>query len=82
MGLTIWQASGILLLLFTTGAVANAGRAMIMRMAGLYISFNPDSFLSCGTMLAVITRMCVWTESDPDINSIFSLPVVTLLFRY
>ncbi|TFK74690.1 hypothetical protein BDN72DRAFT_833221 [Pluteus cervinus] len=33
-GLSLWQASGILLVLFTTGAMANAGRAMLMRMAG------------------------------------------------
>ncbi|KAF9450097.1 hypothetical protein P691DRAFT_666011 [Macrolepiota fuliginosa MF-IS2] len=34
LGLNIWQASGLLLLLFTTGAVANAGRAMLMRLSG------------------------------------------------
>ncbi|KAL0955750.1 hypothetical protein HGRIS_001965 [Hohenbuehelia grisea] len=34
MGLSIGQASAILLVLFTTGAVANAGRAMLMKMAG------------------------------------------------
>ncbi|KAJ8076687.1 ATP-binding cassette permease mdl1 [Marasmius tenuissimus] len=33
-GLGIWQASGILLGLFTAGAVANAGRAFLMKMAG------------------------------------------------
>ncbi len=33
-GLSLWQASGTLLLLFTTGAVANAGRAYLMKMAG------------------------------------------------
>lgn len=33
-GLTLWQASGCLLLLFTTGAAANAGRAYLMRVAG------------------------------------------------
>ena len=35
-GLSTIQASSILLLLFTVGAVANAGRAMLMRMAGPY----------------------------------------------
>ncbi|KAF8886029.1 P-loop containing nucleoside triphosphate hydrolase protein [Infundibulicybe gibba] len=34
LGLSVWEASGILLALFTAGAVANAGRAMIMKMAG------------------------------------------------
>ncbi|KAJ2918548.1 hypothetical protein MD484_g1821, partial [Candolleomyces efflorescens] len=33
-GLSIWQASAALLTLFTVGAVANAGRAMLMRLAG------------------------------------------------
>ncbi|KAI6007575.1 ABC transporter type 1, transmembrane domain-containing protein [Pisolithus orientalis] len=33
-GLTTWQASGILLLAFTTGAVCNAGRSFLMRMSG------------------------------------------------
>ncbi|KII95612.1 hypothetical protein PLICRDRAFT_222870 [Plicaturopsis crispa FD-325 SS-3] len=34
MGLTLGQASAILLLMFTTGAFANAGRALLMRMSG------------------------------------------------
>ncbi|KAJ7099509.1 P-loop containing nucleoside triphosphate hydrolase protein [Mycena belliarum] len=34
MGLSIWQAASILLVMFTAGAVANAGRALIMRMVG------------------------------------------------
>ncbi|KAJ7125200.1 P-loop containing nucleoside triphosphate hydrolase protein [Mycena epipterygia] len=34
MGLSLWQASSILLLMFTAGAMANAGRALLMRMAG------------------------------------------------
>ncbi|KAI6104888.1 P-loop containing nucleoside triphosphate hydrolase protein [Pisolithus croceorrhizus] len=33
-GLTTLQASGILLLAFTTGAVCNAGRSFLMRMSG------------------------------------------------
>ncbi|EIW53943.1 P-loop containing nucleoside triphosphate hydrolase protein [Trametes versicolor FP-101664 SS1] len=33
-GLSLGQASALLLLLFTTGAVANAGRAMLMRLSG------------------------------------------------
>ncbi|KAI0365936.1 P-loop containing nucleoside triphosphate hydrolase protein [Pilatotrama ljubarskyi] len=33
-GLTLGQASALLLLLFTTGAAANAGRAMLMRLSG------------------------------------------------
>ncbi|KIY65318.1 hypothetical protein CYLTODRAFT_379636 [Cylindrobasidium torrendii FP15055 ss-10] len=33
-GLSIWQASGLILTVFTAGAVANAGRAMLMKMAG------------------------------------------------
>lgn len=33
-GLSTWEASALLLLLFTAGAAANAGRAMIMRLAG------------------------------------------------
>ncbi|RXW24949.1 hypothetical protein EST38_g903 [Candolleomyces aberdarensis] len=33
-GLSIWQASAALLTLFTVGAVANAGRSMLMRLAG------------------------------------------------
>ncbi|KAI0333282.1 P-loop containing nucleoside triphosphate hydrolase protein [Cubamyces sp. BRFM 1775] len=33
-GLSLGQASAVLLLLFTTGAVANAGRAMLMRLSG------------------------------------------------
>ncbi|KAG6837817.1 hypothetical protein H0H93_016185 [Arthromyces matolae] len=33
-GLSVWEASGCLLLLFTTGALANAGRAILMRMSG------------------------------------------------
>ncbi|EKM81172.1 hypothetical protein AGABI1DRAFT_72028 [Agaricus bisporus var. burnettii JB137-S8] len=33
-GLGIWQASGLLVLLFTVGAAANAGRATLMRLAG------------------------------------------------
>ncbi|KAF5385822.1 hypothetical protein D9615_002318 [Tricholomella constricta] len=34
LGLTVWEASAILLILFTTGAVANAGRSFLMRMSG------------------------------------------------
>ncbi|KAL6304938.1 P-loop containing nucleoside triphosphate hydrolase protein [Sparassis latifolia] len=34
LSLSLWQASALLLLLFTTGAVANAGRAMLMRLSG------------------------------------------------
>ncbi|KAF9022292.1 hypothetical protein BDZ89DRAFT_1070818 [Hymenopellis radicata] len=34
LGLSIWQASGLILVMFTAGAVANAGRAMLMKMAG------------------------------------------------
>lgn len=34
MDLSLWQASSILLLMFTAGAMANAGRALLMRMAG------------------------------------------------
>lgn len=34
LGLNIWQASAGLLLLFTIGAAANAGRAMLMRLSG------------------------------------------------
>ncbi|KAI0915347.1 hypothetical protein AcV5_003842 [Taiwanofungus camphoratus] len=34
LGLSLGQASVLLLLLFTVGAVANAGRAMIMRVSG------------------------------------------------
>ncbi|KAF8161352.1 P-loop containing nucleoside triphosphate hydrolase protein [Crassisporium funariophilum] len=34
LGFSIWEASGVLLLLFTLGAVANAGRAMLMRLSG------------------------------------------------
>lgn len=34
LGLSAWQASGVLLILFTTGAFANAGRSLLMRMAG------------------------------------------------
>ncbi|KAF8963598.1 ATP-binding cassette transporter [Flammula alnicola] len=34
LGLSVWQASAALLLLFTLGAVANAGRAMLMRLSG------------------------------------------------
>ncbi|KAH8827887.1 P-loop containing nucleoside triphosphate hydrolase protein [Flagelloscypha sp. PMI_526] len=33
-GLSLWQASGALLTMFTIGAVSNAGRAFLMRMAG------------------------------------------------
>ena len=33
-GLSLGQASAVLLLLFTTGAMANAGRAMLMRLSG------------------------------------------------
>ncbi|KAG6861702.1 hypothetical protein C0995_013271 [Termitomyces sp. Mi166 len=33
-GLSVWEASACLLLLFTTGAVANASRAILMRMSG------------------------------------------------
>ncbi|KNZ73951.1 hypothetical protein J132_09026 [Termitomyces sp. J132] len=33
-GLSTWEASAGLLLLFTTGAIANAGRAILMRMSG------------------------------------------------
>ncbi|TFK44954.1 P-loop containing nucleoside triphosphate hydrolase protein [Crucibulum laeve] len=33
-GLNVWQASAGLLLLFTVGAAANAGRAMLMRLSG------------------------------------------------
>ncbi|KAJ3536650.1 hypothetical protein NMY22_g5934 [Coprinellus aureogranulatus] len=33
-GLSIWQASAALFTIFTIGAVANAGRAMLMRLAG------------------------------------------------
>ncbi|KAG6879132.1 hypothetical protein C0992_004949 [Termitomyces sp. T32_za158] len=33
-GLSVWEASACLLLLFTTGAVANAGRSILMRMSG------------------------------------------------
>ncbi|KAF6763007.1 ATP-binding cassette transporter [Ephemerocybe angulata] len=33
-GLTIWQAGAALLSIFTIGAAANAGRAMLMRLAG------------------------------------------------
>lgn len=34
LGLNIWQASSILFVLFTVGGVANAGRAMLMRLSG------------------------------------------------
>ncbi|KIK61248.1 hypothetical protein GYMLUDRAFT_43310 [Collybiopsis luxurians FD-317 M1] len=34
LGLSTWQASGALLLIFTVGAVANAGRAYLMKMSG------------------------------------------------
>jgi putative ABC transport system ATP-binding protein len=34
-GFSLGQASAILLLMFTTGALANAGRAFLMRMSGL-----------------------------------------------
>ncbi|KAF9560984.1 hypothetical protein CPC08DRAFT_707705 [Agrocybe pediades] len=34
LGLSVWQASGAIFLLFTIGAVANAGRAMLMRLSG------------------------------------------------
>ncbi|KAJ3737570.1 P-loop containing nucleoside triphosphate hydrolase protein [Lentinula guzmanii] len=34
LGLSTWQASGILLFLFSAGAVANAGRTYLMRMSG------------------------------------------------
>ncbi|KAF7351012.1 ATP-binding cassette transporter [Mycena sanguinolenta] len=34
LDLSTWQASSLLLLLFTTGAMANAGTALLMRMAG------------------------------------------------
>ncbi|KAG7449702.1 P-loop containing nucleoside triphosphate hydrolase protein [Guyanagaster necrorhizus] len=34
MGLSIWQASGLLVLLFTAGAAANASRTMLMRISG------------------------------------------------
>jgi putative ABC transport system ATP-binding protein len=34
-GLSLSQASAILLFMFTTGALANAGRAFLMRMSGL-----------------------------------------------
>jgi ABC-type multidrug transport system fused ATPase/permease subunit len=33
-GLTLGQASGILFVAFTFGALANTGRAILMRMAG------------------------------------------------
>lgn len=33
-GLSVWQASGVLFFMFTTGALANAGRAYLMKMAG------------------------------------------------
>lgn len=33
-GLSTWQASGILLLAFTTGAICNSGRSFLMRMSG------------------------------------------------
>ncbi|KAG6332581.1 hypothetical protein ID866_6503, partial [Astraeus odoratus] len=33
-GLSTWQASGILLLAFTTGALCNSGRSFLMRMSG------------------------------------------------
>ncbi|KAK7057645.1 ATP-binding cassette transporter [Favolaschia claudopus] len=34
LDLSLWQASSILMLMFTAGALANAGRAYLMRMAG------------------------------------------------
>lgn len=34
LGLSVWQASGVLLVMFTAGALANAGRAYLMKMAG------------------------------------------------
>ncbi|KAJ3807029.1 P-loop containing nucleoside triphosphate hydrolase protein [Lentinula aff. lateritia] len=34
LGLSIWQASGVLLFLFSAGAAANAGRTYLMRMSG------------------------------------------------
>ncbi|PFH52177.1 hypothetical protein AMATHDRAFT_2421 [Amanita thiersii Skay4041] len=34
LGLSLWQASGVLLVLFSVGGVANAGRAMLMRLSG------------------------------------------------
>jgi hypothetical protein len=34
-GLEVWQAATVILMLFTAGAIANAGRAMLMRMAGM-----------------------------------------------
>ncbi|KAJ7270074.1 P-loop containing nucleoside triphosphate hydrolase protein [Mycena haematopus] len=33
LDLSLWQASSLLLLMFTVGALANAGRALLMRMA-------------------------------------------------
>ncbi|KAJ4483582.1 P-loop containing nucleoside triphosphate hydrolase protein [Lentinula aciculospora] len=34
LGLSIWQASGVLLFLFSAGAAANAGRTYLMRLSG------------------------------------------------
>ncbi|CAA7258984.1 unnamed protein product [Cyclocybe aegerita] len=34
LGLSLWGASTILMLVFTLGAIANAGRAMLMRLSG------------------------------------------------
>jgi hypothetical protein len=34
LGFSLWQASGVLFVVFTIGAVANAGRAMLMRLSG------------------------------------------------
>ncbi|KAG5219786.1 ATP-binding cassette permease mdl [Salix suchowensis] len=43
LGLSAGSAAALLLVLFTTGAVANAGRAMIMKMAGECISVGSTS---------------------------------------
>ncbi|KAH6914032.1 ATP-binding cassette transporter [Coprinopsis sp. MPI-PUGE-AT-0042] len=34
LGLSLWQASGALLFIFTAGAMANGGRAILMRLSG------------------------------------------------
>ena len=39
-GLSIYQASGILLLAFTTGAACNAARSFLMRMSGTFLPFG------------------------------------------
>ena len=46
LGLSIWQATGLLLVLFTAGALANAGRAMLMRLSGMFVIGIEHTLLS------------------------------------